>query len=154
MLSVAIATGVADSHGCELNEGNVHPCIIGGVDYGGFLYNLGVFGWFFLCSVPLGIVGFIVWTKKVKDGRRFLDRGAWYALADLENLTANEFDGRVYLEAEVDDEGKRKRLRIFFKDINEQRKFTNRQGTNIGGLLQHDSNDAILVLYNSIITSK
>ena len=154
MLSAAIAGSIASSHGCALNEGDVHPCIIGGTDYGGFLYNLLVFGWFFMGSIPLGIVGFIVWTRKVRDGSRFLDQGAWYALADLENLIANEFEGRVYLEADVDDEGKKKRLQIFFKDINEQRKFTNRQGVYIGGLLKDDSNNAVLVLYNSIVTSK
>jgi hypothetical protein len=154
ILSAAIAGIIANSHGCELNEGNVHPCIIGGTDYGGFLYNLLVFGWFFMGSIPLGIVGFIVWTRKVRDGSRFLNRGAWYALADLENVTTKEFDGRVYLEAEVADEGKRKRLRIFFKDINEQRKFINRRGVYIGGLLKDDSNDTVLVLYNSIVTSK
>ncbi|SHN37050.1 hypothetical protein [Mucilaginibacter sp. OK098] len=55
--------------------------------------------------------------KKVRDGIQFLDQGTWYALADLENLTANEFDRRIYLEAEVDDEGKRKRLQIFFKEL-------------------------------------
>jgi hypothetical protein len=153
-LSALIAGAIAKSHGCALNEGDVHPCVIGGTDYGGFLYNLLVFGWFFMGSIPFGIVGLIVSTRKVRDGSRFLEQGAWYALADLENLKAHEFEGRVYLEADVDDEGKKKLLKIFFKDINEQRKFTNRRGVYIGGLLKDDSNSAVLVLYNSIVTSK
>jgi hypothetical protein len=153
-LLALIAGVVAKSHGCTLNEGDVHPCVIGGTDYGDLLYNLFVFGWFFMASVPLGIVGFVVWTRKVRDGNRFLAQGAWYLLADLENLTVKEADGRVYLEAEVNHEGEKKLLRIFFKDINEQRKFTNQRGFYIGGLLQEENSGAASVLYNSIVTSK
>lgn len=153
-LLALIAGAIAKSHGWALNEGDVHPCVIGGTDYGELLYNLFVFGWFFIASIPLGIVGFIVWTRRVRDGNRFLAQGAWYVLADLENPTVKELDGRVYLDAEVNSQGEKKSLRIFFKDIYEQRKFINRQGIYIGGLLQEGNNGAASVLYNSIMTSK
>jgi len=92
ILSVVLAATIADSHGCTLNEGSVNPCIIGGVDYGGLLYNMGVLGWFAMVSIPLGIAGFIVLTIKVSDGSRLLIQWSWYAMCDLKNLTAHQFD--------------------------------------------------------------
>ena len=154
ILSVVLAATIADSHGCTLNEGSVNPCIIGGVDYGGLLYNMGVLGWFAMVSIPLGIAGFIVLTIKVRHGSRFLNQASWYAMCDLKNLTAHQFDERLFLEADVDHNGEKKRLQIFFKNITEQRKFTNHRGTYIGGLLKNDSNVGTPVLYNAIVTSK
>jgi len=56
-ISVAIAGTIASMHGCELHEGFVNPCVVGGVDVGETLYAMGVMGWFALITLPLGAVG-------------------------------------------------------------------------------------------------
>ncbi|GAA5514459.1 hypothetical protein Dcar01_03215 [Deinococcus carri] len=65
LLSVLLASAVATTHGCALDEGSVHPCIIAGWDAGGLLYGLGVLGWLMLVTLPLGaiagVVGLVLW---------------------------------------------------------------------------------------------
>lgn len=61
LASVFIASGLASGHGCVLNEGNVHPCIIAGADWGSTLYSMAMMGWFMLFSIPLGVIAFVVW---------------------------------------------------------------------------------------------
>ena len=57
-----IACGViANAHGCRVDEGSVHPCIINGKDYGQTLYTLGVMGWFMLVTLPAGAFAFALW---------------------------------------------------------------------------------------------
>lgn len=54
-LLVALTAGsIASANGCALDEGSVHPCVIGGHDYGELLYTLGVLGWLSLATIPLG----------------------------------------------------------------------------------------------------
>jgi hypothetical protein len=53
---VAGAGLVADSNGCQLDEGGPHPCIINGTDYGETLYSLGLMGWVGLATCPLSIL--------------------------------------------------------------------------------------------------
>lgn len=53
--AVAYAGTVAESNGCELNEGGINPCVVNGTDLGGTLYSLGMLGWFGLVSFPLGL---------------------------------------------------------------------------------------------------
>ncbi len=68
LLPVAGASLVAEWKGCALDEGNIHPCIILGMDFGEVLYSLGVMGWFLLLSVPLGAMGLcvaIIWLVVV-----------------------------------------------------------------------------------------
>ena len=59
--SVAVAGVVANSHGCQVDEGSVHPCVIGGQDYGELLYTLGVLGWFMLLTLPAGALATLLW---------------------------------------------------------------------------------------------
>ncbi|HVX82443.1 MAG TPA: hypothetical protein VHB23_13805 [Devosiaceae bacterium] len=47
----------AAAQGCQVDEGNVHPCLINGGDYGELFYTLGVSGWFILLTAPLGLAG-------------------------------------------------------------------------------------------------
>lgn len=54
LLGALLAGAVADAHGCTLNEGSVHPCVIGGWDAGELLYAFGVMGWLMLVTVPVG----------------------------------------------------------------------------------------------------
>ena len=58
----AIGAGmVAESAGCQLDEGSVHPCQIGGIDYGESLYFLAVLGWLSLLTLPFGAVALMIW---------------------------------------------------------------------------------------------
>ena len=52
--SVITCGWIANAHGCKVDEGSVHPCIINGKDYGQLLYTLGVLGWLMLALSPLG----------------------------------------------------------------------------------------------------
>jgi hypothetical protein len=60
--SVVIAGVIANSHGCHVDEGSLHPCVIGGKDYGETLYTLGVLGWLMLITLPAGAVAGLVWV--------------------------------------------------------------------------------------------
>lgn len=42
----------ADRHGCELNEGGIHPCIVDGTDWGETLYVAATMGWFGIITLP------------------------------------------------------------------------------------------------------
>lgn len=59
--SVMLASWLAESHGCVLNEGNPNPCLIGGVDWADTLYAMFVSGWFMLATVPIGAVLVVSW---------------------------------------------------------------------------------------------
>src|SRR5262249_15998340 len=59
--SVVACGWIANSHGCKVDEGSVHPCIINGKDYGQLLYTLGVLGWLMLVTIPGGLFAFVVW---------------------------------------------------------------------------------------------
>ncbi|MBD8066467.1 hypothetical protein IC608_13405 [Devosia sp. PTR5] len=61
VISVVIASWLAESNGCTLNEGSINSCMIGGSDWGGTLYTLFVLGWFALATLPLGGGALIVW---------------------------------------------------------------------------------------------
>lgn len=59
--SVVIAGAVANTYGCRVDEGSVHPCLIGGRDYGQTLYTLGVLGWLMLITLPAGMAAGLIW---------------------------------------------------------------------------------------------
>jgi hypothetical protein len=59
--SVVACGLIANTHGCRVDEGSVHPCVIGGKDYGQLLYTLGVMGWLMLITLPLGTLAFVAW---------------------------------------------------------------------------------------------
>ena len=72
-LGSVVACGViADTHGCKVDEGSVHPCIINGHDYGHLLYTLLVLGWLMLVTLPSGLFAFIIWLIIL-----ILHREAW-----------------------------------------------------------------------------
>jgi hypothetical protein len=58
---VVLAGWLAETHGCALDEGSIHPCVIGGRDWGGDLYTLFVLGWFMLATLPFGAMALAVW---------------------------------------------------------------------------------------------
>lgn len=51
---------IADANGCALNEAGVHPCMIGGSDYGETLHFMFMLGWFGIITLPLGASALIV----------------------------------------------------------------------------------------------
>jgi hypothetical protein len=59
--SVLLCAAIANAHGCKVDEGSVHPCIINGHDYGELLYSLGVMGWFMLVTIPGGLFALVAW---------------------------------------------------------------------------------------------
>ena len=61
LASMLTASFIAESHGCALDEGSVHPCMVGGSDWGETLYGMAVSAWFMLATLPLGGGAFIVW---------------------------------------------------------------------------------------------
>ncbi len=78
LASVAVAGGIANANGCQLDEGSAHPCVVNGQDLGETLYTLGVMGWLMLVTVPLGlgaaglyllVVAVVVLVRKRREQR-------------------------------------------------------------------------------------
>lgn len=65
LISAFSASAIANANGCALDEGGVHPCLIGGTDYGETLSVMFVLGWFGLITMPLGALAAIVWCLVV-----------------------------------------------------------------------------------------
>ena len=61
IISVIVAGSIAEAHGCALDEGSIHSCLVNGEDWGSTLYTLGVLGWFMLATLPLGGGALLVW---------------------------------------------------------------------------------------------
>lgn len=59
--SVIACSAIANAYGCQVDEGSVHPCVIGGQDRGELLYTMFVSGWFMLLTIPVGALAFVVW---------------------------------------------------------------------------------------------
>jgi hypothetical protein len=59
--SVMVCAVIATAHGCKVDEGSAHPCIVNGHDYGHLLYTLGVMGWLMLLTIPAGLFAFAIW---------------------------------------------------------------------------------------------
>lgn len=75
VISVIISRSIASMNGCNLNEGRVNVCMVGGSDMGDMLYSMFVMGWFGLLTLPLGFGAVIVWivivtTHRIAWGRR------------------------------------------------------------------------------------
>lgn len=47
---------------CNINEAGTDDCIRFGIPFGSILNPLCVMGWFFLITIPLGIMAFVAWT--------------------------------------------------------------------------------------------
>lgn len=60
-VSVFLAYAVASATGCRVDEGSVHPCVVGGVDIGGLLYSLGLMGWLFIATLPVAALSVLFW---------------------------------------------------------------------------------------------
>lgn len=76
LASTFVAGSIATHYGCQLDEGSVHPCVIGGVDRGQTLYTMGVMGWMMLFTIPIGAGVLALWI--VVELIRFV-RARWSA---------------------------------------------------------------------------
>ena len=61
VLSVLTTSAIATALGCKVDEGNIHPCLIAGLDIGGMLYGMGVMGWLMIPAAPLMLVAILGW---------------------------------------------------------------------------------------------
>jgi hypothetical protein len=61
IIPVSISSSIAEANGCVVHEGFVNPCVINGVGQGEVLYQMGMMGWFFLATAPLGLLGLAIW---------------------------------------------------------------------------------------------
>ncbi len=63
LLSVIVSGVVASALNCQLDEGNVHPCLYHGHDIGPMLYDFSVFGWFMLVTLPVLFLALLGWIS-------------------------------------------------------------------------------------------
>lgn len=73
LLSAGSAGAIAAQFGCTLNEGDVHPCVIAGHDWGGTLYAMGVLGWLMLLTIwllPVVLGLWVMWLVALVRARR------------------------------------------------------------------------------------
>jgi len=61
LISAGIAGSIASANDCRLDEGSIHTCVVNGRDLGSTLYSMGVFGWFMLATIPIGLVVLLVY---------------------------------------------------------------------------------------------
>ncbi len=57
VISILVASAISALAGCNVNEGIITPCVIGGTDYGETLAYLFTFGWMIFFTLPLVIIG-------------------------------------------------------------------------------------------------
>jgi hypothetical protein len=70
ILSAFLASLIAAIFGATLNEGDAHPCLVGGYDLGPLLYSMLVYGWLMLMTVPAGIILILALTISLVVARR------------------------------------------------------------------------------------
>ena len=61
VISVVVASLLAEANGCTLHEGYSNPCVIWGADRADLLYTMFVAGWFGLVTLPAGAIALLVW---------------------------------------------------------------------------------------------
>jgi len=74
LVATLASTEIASLAHCELDEGSVHACIIGGHDVGNALYMMFVSGWYGIFALPYVAGAVAIWTLTVIVGwlrRRF-----------------------------------------------------------------------------------
>jgi hypothetical protein len=60
LVPTLIAYWIADANHCVLDEGDVHSCLIFGIDAGETLYAMGMTFWFTFFTLPVGIIVMVV----------------------------------------------------------------------------------------------
>lgn len=62
IISVLLASAIASSAGCDLNEAVATSCIVMGWEMGPSLTSMFVAGWYMLLTLPVGLVAFGAWV--------------------------------------------------------------------------------------------
>ena len=62
ILLAILAGFIGNCMGCNINEGGTDECIRNGIHFGSILNIMAAGAWFFLLTIPAGIIAFIVWT--------------------------------------------------------------------------------------------
>lgn len=76
LLSVLATYGIAETLGCTVDEGSIHPCLVGGFDIGSTLYTMGVMGWLMIPAAPLMLIVILGWlVMGVFSVVRYLSKG-------------------------------------------------------------------------------
>lgn len=70
MISVLSSSLIAEALGCRVDEGGTYPCVVLGLDIGGWLSTLFVMGWLFFLTVPTGLLALLVLLIVVLVGAR------------------------------------------------------------------------------------
>jgi hypothetical protein len=62
MLSLVLSVAFASGFDCTLNEGDIHPCVVLGLDFGQLLYIMSLGGFITaMVAVPLATLLLVVW---------------------------------------------------------------------------------------------
>jgi len=61
LLSVLATALIANTLGCAVDEGSIHPCLVAGTDIGGLLYTMGMMGWLMIFTAPLTVLALLGW---------------------------------------------------------------------------------------------
>ncbi|WP_158808723.1 hypothetical protein [Beijerinckia sp. L45] len=65
LISLVLAGTAASLLGCQVDEGSVHPCAVGGVDIGEMLNTSMVLGWLMFVTWPGVLVSLGLWAVVV-----------------------------------------------------------------------------------------
>jgi hypothetical protein len=60
LVSLLLASTIANIGDCTLHEGYVNPCNILGLELGGILYGMGMAGWYLIVSIRWGLLGLLL----------------------------------------------------------------------------------------------
>ena len=61
LAGVLAGAALSSAFDCRVDEGSVHPCVVGGIDLGSFLNLLTVSGWLMLGLWPVMLLTLVVW---------------------------------------------------------------------------------------------
>jgi len=62
LLITLLGGAAASLLGCTISEVGPQECLVLSVDIGWLFYAMGVIGWLFIITVPLGVLLFVLWT--------------------------------------------------------------------------------------------
>jgi hypothetical protein len=62
ILSAALASGIANALGCQLDEGNPRPCSLAGFEISELLYDMFVSFWLEVLTLPFGALALLIWA--------------------------------------------------------------------------------------------
>ena len=77
VITTVVSAAIANAYGCNISEGLLNPCVIGGTDYGSWLQFGGMSFLYLFLTWPIAFVIFIIWLIVLLIHRsRFNQRSA------------------------------------------------------------------------------